>query len=299
MSVIIATRDRPALLRAALDSILGQEYAGSVEAVVVYDQTTPDTTLAFDNGHRRITVTTNVRTPGLAGARNSGALASNGQLLAFCDDDDTWLPDKLALQTDAMQRADADVALAGIFVHYGDRVTVRIPEIAELTVAGLTRDRVMAAHPSTYIVRRSAFFDTIGLVDEEIPGSYGEDWDWLLRAAQSTRLVVVPRPLIRVLWHKGGSFFSRRWVTIIEALDYMVAKHPSFSEDPLALARVYGQKAFAYAALGERKQARHWAREALRRSRTEKRAYVALAVSRGLIKPERVMALANAAGRGV
>jgi Tfp pilus assembly protein PilF len=79
----------------------------------------------------------------------------------------------------------------------------------------------------------------------------------------------------------------------------MVDKHPSFSNDPLALARIYGQKAFAYAALGDREQARHWAREALRRSRTEKRAYVALAVSRGLIKPERVMALANAAGRGV
>ncbi|MDX6284920.1 MAG: hypothetical protein QOG53_405 [Frankiales bacterium] len=299
VSVIIATRDRPALLRAALDSILGQEYAGNVEAVVVYDQTTPDTSLAFDNGDRRITVTTNTRTPGLAGARNSGVLGSSGELLAFCDDDDTWLPDKLALQAAAMQRDGADVALTGIYVYYGDRVTVRIPELQELTVAGLTRDRVMAAHPSTYVVTRSAFTNTIGPVDENIPGSYGEDWDWLLRAAQTTQLVVVPRPLIRVLWHKGGSLFSRRWMTIIEALDYLVDKHPSFKEDPQALARIYGQKAFAYAALGERKEARRWAREALRQSRSERRAYVALAVARGVVSAERVMSMANAAGRGI
>jgi hypothetical protein len=148
-------------------------------------------------------------------------------------------------------------------------------------------------------VTRSAFTNTIGPVDENIPGSYGEDWDWLLRAAQTTQLVVVPRPLIRVLWHKGGSLFSRRWMTIIEALDYLVDKHPSFKEDPQALARIYGQKAFAYAALGERKEARRWAREALRQSRSERRAYVALAVARGVVSAERVMSMANAAGRGI
>src|SRR4051812_10906322 len=140
-SVIIATRDRPLLLRAALDSILGQDYDGTVEAVVVYDQTKPDDSLAFDDGRRRVVVTTNTRTPGLAGARNSGVLASSGELLGFCDDDDTWLPDKLALQSTALEHDSADVALTGIFVHYGDRVTVRIPQPDELTVAGLTRDR--------------------------------------------------------------------------------------------------------------------------------------------------------------
>jgi glycosyltransferase involved in cell wall biosynthesis len=220
-------------------------------------------------------------------------------LLAFCDDDDTWLPDKLRLQVDAMERNNADVCLAGIYVHYGDRVTVRIPELSELTPDGLIRDRVMAAHPSTYVVRRSAFLDTIGLVDEEIPGSYGEDWDWLLRAAQSTRLAVVPRPLIHVLWHPQGSFFSRRWLTIAAALDYMIDKHPGFKNDKGALARLYGQKAFAYAAAGEPAQAKHWARESLRLSRRERRAYLALAVASRALKAETVVRMANKAGRGI
>jgi glycosyltransferase involved in cell wall biosynthesis len=299
VSVVIATRDRPALLRAALDSILGQDYAGSVEAIVVYDQTAPDATLVLDHGDRHVRVLDNARTPGLAGARNTGALASKSDLLAFCDDDDTWLPDKMRLQVEALEHGRADVALTGIYVHYGDRVTVRIPELEQLTPDGLIRDRVMAAHPSTYVVRRAAFLDTIGLVDEEIPGSFGEDWDWLLRAAQSTQLAVVPRPLIHVLWHPQGSFFSRRWLTIAAALDYMIDKHPGFKQDKAALARLYGQKAFAYAAAGEPGDARHWAREALRLSPRERRAYLALLVARGVLKPETVVRVANKAGRGI
>jgi glycosyltransferase involved in cell wall biosynthesis len=299
VSVIIATRDRPALLRAALDSILGQDYAGSVEAIVVYDQMPPDQSLALDQGDRQVRVLENGRTAGLAGARNTGALASTSDMLAFCDDDDTWLPDKLRLQIDAMQHTKADVALAGIYVHYGDRVTVRIPELEQLTPDGLIRDRVMAAHPSTYVVRRAAFFETIGMVDEDIPGSFGEDWDWLLRASQSTQLAVVPRPLIHVLWHPQGSFFSRRWLTIAAALDYMIDKHPGFKKDKAALARLYGQKAFAYAAAGEPGDATHWAREALRLSPRERRAYLALLVARGVLKPETVVRLANKAGRGI
>jgi glycosyltransferase involved in cell wall biosynthesis len=299
VSVIVATRDRPALLRHALDTILGQSYDGTIEALVVYDQAEPDESLATGPGARSVRVLRNDRTPGLAGARNTGALAATGDLLAFCDDDDTWVPEKMRLQATTMQRDNADVCLGGIYVHYGARVTMRVPDIAELTPAGLIRDRVMAAHPSTYVVRRSAFLDTIGLVDEQIPGSYGEDWDWLLRAAQSVRLAVVPRPLIHVLWHPHGSFFSRRWLTIAAALDYLIEKHPAYKKDERALARLYGQKAFAYAAAGEPDEAKRWAHEALRLSRGERRAYLALAVARKLLRPETVMRLANKAGRGI
>ncbi|MFL6238689.1 MAG: glycosyltransferase family 2 protein [Actinomycetes bacterium] len=299
VSVVIATRDRPALLDATLNAILTQDYDGQIEVLVVYDQATPDGSIARAGGDRTVRVLTNERTPGLAGARNTGALAAVGDLLAFCDDDDTWLPDKLRLQAAAMHRTNSDVSLTGIYVHYGRRVTVRIPDIADLTPSGLIRDRVMAAHPSTYVVSRSAFLDPIGLVDEDIPGSYGEDWDWLLRAAQCTRLVVVPRPLIHVLWHPQGSFFSRRWLTIAAALDYMIDKHPAFKQDDRALARLYGQKAFAYAAAGEPSDARHWARAALQLSRRERRAYLALLVARGVLRAETVMRLANKTGRGI
>ena len=105
----------------------------------------------------------------------------------------------------------------------------------------------MEAHPSTVMVRRDALLGPIGLVDEELPGSYGEDFDWIIRSAQVGEFAVVAEPLVKVLW--GQSMFSQRWQTIVDAIDYVAGQAHVFHEDPRALGRVYGQRAFALAAL--------------------------------------------------
>lgn len=302
-SVVVATRSRPELLRLALRSIIAQDYAGTIQVVAVFDQAEPDTGLLEDldlTGHagpRTVVVIANARTPGLPGARNSGVDGSAGELLAFCDDDDSWLPHKLRRQVEALQDTGADLSVCGIEISYGDRHHVRVPTAADVTVAELSRRRVMEAHPSTVLVTRRAF-DEIGPVDEEIPGGYAEDYDWMLRALADHRVSVVSEPLVRVLWH-AGSFFSTRWQTIIDALDYTVAKHESIRTSPQGLARIYGQKAFALAALGRRGEARRWAWRSLRLSAREKRSYLAIAMSTGLLPASRVVTIANSRGRGI
>ena len=303
VSAVVATRSRPELLRATLRSILGQDYEGPIEAVVVYDQAEPepdlvaDLTLAGHAGPRTVRVVTNLRTPGLAGARNSGVAASTGALLAFCDDDDTWLPAKISTQLIALDARHAGLAVCGITIQFGDREHVRVPRAEDVTVSELARRRVMEAHPSTVLVRRDAF-DRIGEIDEQLPGSYAEDYDWMLRAVAAEPVAVVSQPLVRVLWHPG-SFFSTRWATIIDALDYMVDKHSAIRESPRGLARIYGQKAVAYAALHRRADSSRWALRALRLAPMERRGYLALAMASGLLPANRVMSWANARGRGV
>jgi glycosyltransferase involved in cell wall biosynthesis len=303
VSVVVATRDRPELLRKALGSIAVQDYAGPVELVVVYDQSEPETGLAADlplagqAGVRSLRVVTNSRTPGLAGARNSGVTASSGELLAFCDDDDSWRPDKLRSQVTMLTETGAGLSVCGIEITIGDQTHVRVPTPADVTVAELARRRVMEAHPSTVVVRRSAF-DRIGWVDEELPGGYAEDYDWMLRALAAEKVAVVSKPLVEVLWHPG-SFFTTRWAVIIEALDYMIDKHAVIRDSPRGLARIYGQKAVAYAALRRRSESSRWALRALRLAPTEKRGYLALAIASGVVPANRVLQWANARGRGV
>ena len=70
--------------------MLAQDYPGQLRVVVVYDRAEPD---AEPNGS--VTVLVNDRTPGLAGARNTGIVALETDLVAFCDDDDVWRPGKL------------------------------------------------------------------------------------------------------------------------------------------------------------------------------------------------------------
>jgi glycosyltransferase involved in cell wall biosynthesis len=296
VDVVVATRNRPDLLRLALEGILSQDYTGTITCYVVFDQSEPDHSLSVEEPGRRVRVLANTRARGLAGARNTGVLAGRGTHVAFCDDDDVWLPDKLSSQLRRMEAERAPTVVTGITVEYADRAVDRIPAADELATAHLARRRVMAAHPSTVLVERDALVSRIGLVDEQIPGSYGEDFDWLLRASAAGPIAVVPRPLVRVRW--GGSQFSRQWQTIVDAIDYGLAKHPAFHADPRALGRLYGRRAFALAALG-RPEARRAVLRTIRVAPLEPRAYLAAAVSMRLVTADRLLHLAHLRGHGI
>ncbi|GAB3428870.1 glycosyltransferase family 2 protein [Flindersiella endophytica] len=294
VSVVIATHHRPELLRKALDAVAAQTYAGRVECVVVFDQAPVDGAIAAPS----VRVVPNARSAGLAGARNTGIDVAEGELIAFCDDDDEWFPAKLASQVERMESSGADVVVSGIEVHYGDRVVPRVPAEADLVVTELARRRVMEAHPSTVLVRRTALLERIGLVDEEIPGAYGEDFDWILRAAQAGPIAVVSEPLVKVRWG-AQSYFQQRWRTIIESIDYGLRKHAVLSADPRGHARLVGRKAFAHAALGESRPALRFAWKAFRLNWKELRSYIACVVALRLLTADRALRLAHSRGRGI
>jgi glycosyltransferase involved in cell wall biosynthesis len=299
VSVVVPTRDRPELLRRAVTAILEQTYQGPVECLVVFDQSDPDLPWAELPAGRHLALIRNQRTPGLAGARNSGILAATGELVAFCDDDDEWLPEKLDRQVARLLATpSAAVSTTGILVRYQDRTTTRLAPTELVTHRQLLRSRLTELHPSTVLARRRQLLDDIGLVDEQIPGSYAEDYEWLLRASRHAPVLAVPEPLAVIHWHQS-SFFSDRWRTIISALTYLVDKHRELQQEPSGLARIYGQIAFAHAALGERGPARSWARRTLSLNRRERRAYLALAISLGLISAKTVTRLAHVAGKGI
>lgn len=298
VDVVIATHNRPELLRVALDAVLEQTYAGRITCYLVFDQSEPDLSLERDLDNRTVIVTTNSeRTPGLAGARNTGILAGAGDFVAFCDDDDEWLPDKVRLQVEALLATGEPTAVTGIIIVYADREVVRVPRQDQLTLAELVRDRVMEAHPSTVMVRRDALLGPIGLVDEQIPGSYGEDFDWIIRAAYAGGFAVVEKATVRVRW--GQSLFSNRWQTIVDAIDYMIDKHPVFLENRQATGRLYGRQAFALAALGRRRAALDKAYDAWRNNPKERRAYLSTAVALRLVSASRLMDMAHKRGRGI
>jgi glycosyltransferase involved in cell wall biosynthesis len=300
VSVIVPTRQRPHELARAVRSILTQEYDGEIECIVVFDQQEPVRPDVVVGPRRSIRVLANDRRPGLAGARNCGILAADGRYVAFCDDDDEWIASKLRLQVSAMEiPGGPDVVTTGITIVNGTGTIDRIPRSDTITLDDLLRSRVQEIHPSSVLVRRDAVLDgTIGLVDEEIPGSYGEDYDWLLRAAKFGSIAAVRTPLVRVYWHRS-SFFADRWATIIAAITYLLRKHPELQNEPRGLARLYGRLAFANAAVGNRAEARSWARRTIRIDPRERRAYLAILVTTGLVSADGLMRFANRFGRGI
>lgn len=299
VTVVIPTRDRPEQLREAIRAIAAQDYPGALDVTVVYDQERPEPGLAQEDLGVAVTVVENGRTPGLCGARNTGILGTGADLVAFCDDDDVWLPGKLESQVRALvAEPGAEFASTSIEVQFADSRSVRLAGQDRVTHADLLRSRYAMLHSSTFLSRRSALVDGIGLLDETIPGSMCEDWDILLRASARHPVVHVDEPLVRVLWGQT-SFFSRRWETKLAAHLWMLQHHPDIWTSRIGVGRVLGQIAFDNAALGRRRAAVGYALRSLRRNPREHRAVLALLVAARLTSASTVLAMLHRRGRGI
>jgi glycosyltransferase involved in cell wall biosynthesis len=298
VTTVIATRDRPEMLREAIEAVLSQDYPGAIEVVVVFDKSTPDPSIERDDTHRSVRVTTNSRIPGLAGARNTGIELASGELVAFCDDDDVWLPGKLVRQVDMMQGRRTSLVTCGIEIDYGDERHPRVLDLDEISFDELLRDRHTELHPSTFVMRRDDVVNGFGLVSEEVPGGFGEDYEFLLRASRFAPILNVRQPYTLVRWGRQ-SFFFRRWETMTDGLSWLLDRYPEFESVPPGSARIRGQIAFAQAALKNRRSALRWAGSAWRRNPLEPRALLAVAVATGLLSPNTVMEQLHKRGRGI
>lgn len=100
VSVVIPTRNRAELLERAIKSVLLQTY-NNWEIIIVDDNSTDDTKLVVEKfNDDKIRYITLIGKTGGAAARNVGINNANGEYVAFLDDDDEWLPEKLKKQFD-------------------------------------------------------------------------------------------------------------------------------------------------------------------------------------------------------
>lgn len=101
VSAVIPTRNRPQLVKRAVQSVLAQTLK-EIEVIVVIDGPDEPTSVALqeiDDFRLRVIELSTSR--GGSGARNAGVIEAKGEWIAFLDDDDQWLPQKLELQLKA------------------------------------------------------------------------------------------------------------------------------------------------------------------------------------------------------
>lgn len=195
-------------MRRAIASALGQSME-DLEVIVVVDGPDPETEqVCRDVDDPRLQWVVNGESLGGGGARNAGVNASRGRWIAFLDDDDEWLPEKLERQLELAARVD------GQFPVVVCRLVSRTP----------THDEVWPRRPprsgepvSDYLFFRTGPFAGEGgiqtstiMAPRELLAAVPfdetlirhQDWDWILRAAtvEGTTLAMVPAPL--VVWHR-------------------------------------------------------------------------------------------------
>jgi glycosyltransferase involved in cell wall biosynthesis len=299
VSVVVPTHNRPELMCRAVESILAQAYDGAIEVIVVFDGCDPFDPPVRLPPARTLRVVANARRRGLAGARNTGIDAASHDYVAFLDDDDYWLPGKLAAQMPRF-RDPARPALVGsaMLVDDGARVFERTVPLEYVRLPDLLRDRIAALHSSTFVFRRRMLREVIGMVDEDLPRGYGEDYDLLLRTAKVAAIAVVRRPLVCVTW-AGQSFFFGKWAGYADGLEYLLRRHPEFATDRGALARICSQIAFARAVSDQRAAALSFVRRSLRHDPGQPRAWLALGIATRILPPGPVIRTVQRMGRGI
>jgi glycosyltransferase involved in cell wall biosynthesis len=201
VSIIIPTHNRPDMLREAVDSALAQTFQ-DFEIIVVLNGASADTVAMAGRlrGTAKIRIV-EMEDATLAAARNFGLTFAAGEWIAFLDDDDIWLPDKLAVQLAAAQAADADVVTCNFstFNRDGELPTTGLtPLPAGLSFAEALMLGNYVSGGSAVVVRAAAI-RKLGGFDASLRGC--EDWDMWRRLSWDGKFCGVDRPLVRYRRH--------------------------------------------------------------------------------------------------
>ncbi len=193
VSSIVPTRNRAALITAAIDSILSQTKQ-DFELIVVDDGSTDATQEVLSVYGNRIACL-RIDPAGPSAARNRGIAAAQADLIAFLDSDDRWMPLKLERQ----------------LAHYSSNANVMVSQTREVWIRNGVRVNARAKHrmhsgwiyerclplcivsPSSVMIHRKVF-DHVGLFDESMPAC--EDYDLWLRIAPHYPIHLIDEELI-------------------------------------------------------------------------------------------------------
>lgn len=184
VSAIITTYNRAHMVGEAIQSVLDQTYA-DFELIVVDDGSIDDTkkiVLGFADERIQYVYQPNA---GLAAARNTGIRHSTGKYLAFLDDDDLFLPNKLELQVPFLEHnPEIGWVSGGFFVTDGEHrvLAERRPwtSFPDLRTKTWLFSCMIAPH-TTLITHQ--WLTKVGGFDPDM--RYGEDWDLWLRLAHA------------------------------------------------------------------------------------------------------------------
>jgi glycosyltransferase involved in cell wall biosynthesis len=203
VSVIIPTHDRPERLARAVSSVLGQTYR-RLEVIVVDDGSNPPVRNVVERaaaGDDRVRYLQLGCSRGAAAARNRGLAGASGDLVAFLDDDDRWLPTKAERQIAFLRDHPAAVAVSCRYavVREGRRRVSSHRAPSSCSFEGLLWGNFVGGF-STVMCRRSAVGEDL-VLDEAFPSL--EDWDLWLRVARRGPIPVLGEVLCRFTVHGG------------------------------------------------------------------------------------------------
>lgn len=198
ISVVLRTKDRPALLREAIASVRANEYP--CEIVVVNDG---GARIDVDG----VTLVEHERSRGRSAAANAGVRAASNRFIAFLDDDDLFYPEHLPTLANAAGSSHAAwyTDAVSAFLRPAENGAYETHSRQRLFTQDYDRELLLADNfipLPALLVSREAFLD-LGGFDPTF--DLFEDWDFLIRLARRGDFLHIPRVTCEIRHFEGGS----------------------------------------------------------------------------------------------
>lgn len=232
VSSIITTHNRLELLKRAVDSVINQTYP-NIELIIVDDHSTDGTkewciqlSQSFDN--IKYIHVPEEQSRGGNYARNLGIKNSNGVYVAFLDDDDQWLPDKITLQVELITRKKCDFVYGNRIVEVVDSngfskfYPSKLNPKYEGDVSQIILTDIFTT--TSLILVRKKVFDLVGLFDEEL--KFWQEYELSIRIAQVSPFFAVHQPLIYYRVDQSDNHrLTNKYFGWKNAVNYIRRKH--------------------------------------------------------------------------
>lgn len=201
VSIIVPNYNYGRYLNESIDSALAQTYPNT-EIIIVDDGSTDDSETVLAGYGDRIKWFKQANA-GVAAARNRGLSESAGEILAFLDSDDIWLPEKLEKQVKLLQ-TDKNIGLVHCgyadFDNAGKTLNENLNGMAGDVAEAMIRYRraVILGGGSAAIIRREVLEKVKGFDQNCAPA---EDWEFYFQTARHFKVGFVPEILMRYREH--------------------------------------------------------------------------------------------------
>lgn len=208
VSCIVPTYKRSDSLIRAINSILNQTYE-KLEVIVV-DDNDPNDTYSLKVQERlktiedsRVRYIQQEKHINGAVARNVGIQASKGEFIAFLDDDDEWLPNKLQAQLSLLNKNPEYKAVSCLYTYcYNNKPIRKCPPYTNTELHKKVLDRSVSICTPTVVFKKEAL-DRTGYFDETLVRH--QDLQLFLDFLAKEKMIVLPEYHVLIHTDIGGN----------------------------------------------------------------------------------------------